>query len=64
MAVSGNEPITKVEASRNGGAYVLLDKQSWGTWAKSINAPNGTSVVFRATGASGATATSSPVIWT
>ncbi|HJQ93925.1 MAG TPA: VCBS repeat-containing protein [Candidatus Thermoplasmatota archaeon] len=64
VAVAANEPVAKVEASRNGGAYVELTKQSWGTWAKSINAPNGTSIVFRATSAGGGTATSQAVIWT
>jgi len=64
VAVAANEPLAKVEASRNGGAYVELTLQSWGNWAKSINAPNGTVVVFRATSTGGETATSAPVVWT
>ncbi len=62
--VSSSQTIVKVEAKLNGGAFVELPKDSWGTFAKSINAPNGTQVVFRATSSTGATATSATVIWT
>jgi PKD repeat protein len=61
--VSSSQTIAKVEASLNGGAYVELPKDSWGTYAKSIHAPNGTQVVFRATSTSGATATSAATTW-
>ncbi|HUR25464.1 MAG TPA: VCBS repeat-containing protein [Candidatus Thermoplasmatota archaeon] len=64
VAVTSSQPLAKVEASRNGGAYVALDLQSWGNWAKSLNTPNGTVVVFRATSTGGATATSAPAVWT
>ncbi|HEX9815712.1 MAG TPA: hypothetical protein VGB18_01920, partial [Candidatus Thermoplasmatota archaeon] len=64
VAVSSASTITKVEASINGGAYQTLDKKSWGNWAKSINAPDGSSVKFRATNSAGATATSSTYTWT
>ncbi len=64
VAVSSASTITKVEASINGGAYQNLDKKSWGNWAKTINAPNGSSVKFRATDSAGATATSSTYTWT
>ncbi|HJQ93274.1 MAG TPA: VCBS repeat-containing protein, partial [Candidatus Thermoplasmatota archaeon] len=64
VAVSANEPIAKVEASRNGGSFVALDLKDWGNWAKSIHTPDGTTVVFRATSSSGAMAVSSPVVWT
>ncbi|MEK6976219.1 MAG: PKD domain-containing protein [Candidatus Thermoplasmatota archaeon] len=63
-AVSANAPVTKVEAKVGSGPYVTLVKQDWGTYAKSINAPNGSQVTFRATTTSGATSTSSPVTWT
>jgi PKD repeat protein len=63
-AVSANAPIAKVEAKVNSGSYVVLTKQDWGTYAKSINAPNGSLVTFRATSSTGATSTSSAVTWT
>ena len=59
-----SQSVSKVEASLNGGAYVQLPMDSWGTYAKSISAPNGTHVVFRATSASGAVATSAAYTWT
>jgi hypothetical protein len=61
---AGNHPIAKVEANLNGGAWQDLPKTSWGTWAKSINAPNGTQITFRATDGAGATATSAAITWT
>ena len=41
-----------------------LEKTDWGTYAKSVKAPDGSKVTFRATGTSGATATSAPTTWT
>lgn len=55
--------ITLVEAQVNGGTWRTLDKQSWGSWAKSFNVPNGSQIVFRATNSAGATDLSSPVTW-
>jgi PKD repeat protein len=63
-AVTGNQPIAKVEAKVGSGAWTALSLQDWGSWAKSLNAPNGSPVTFRATSSTGATATSSPVTWT
>jgi hypothetical protein len=63
-AVSANHALAKVEASLNGGAWQDLPPTSWGTWAKSLNAPNGTQVTFRATDTAGATATSAAYTWT
>lgn len=63
-AVSANQPVVKVEAKVNGGSYVTLAKQDWGTYAKSIHAPDGSVVTFRATSTTGATATGPPVTWT
>lgn len=54
-AVTGNQGIAKVQAKVNAGSWVTLDKTSYGTYAKSINAPNGATVTFRATSTSGAT---------
>lgn len=62
--VAANHPLAKVEARLNGGAWQDLPPTSWGTWAKSLNAPNGTQVTFRATDTSGATATSAAYTWT
>lgn len=62
-SVSSNQPVVGVEAKINGGAFVALDHTSWGTWAKSINAPAGSAVQFRATSSTGATALSSTYTW-
>lgn len=62
-AVTANQAVAKVEAKVNNGAYIVLPATSWGTYAKSINAPNGSSVTFRATSLSGATATSAAYTW-
>ncbi|MEA3166580.1 MAG: hypothetical protein QOJ26_1452 [Thermoplasmata archaeon] len=63
-AVSGNQPVAKVEAKIGGGAWTVLAQQDWGNYAKSVNAPNGSSVQFRATTAGGATSTSATYAWT
>ncbi|HEX9816449.1 MAG TPA: VCBS repeat-containing protein, partial [Candidatus Thermoplasmatota archaeon] len=55
--------ISSVEAQVNGGTWRILDKQSWGSWAKSFNVPNGSEITFRATNGAGATDLSSPVTW-
>ncbi len=62
--VGANRALAKVEAQPNGGAWIDLPKQSWGSWAKSFYAPNGTSIVFRATATDGSVATSNAVVWT
>jgi PKD repeat protein len=62
-AVSANQPIAKVEAKVNSGAYTVLPKTDWGTYAKSISAPDGAKVTFRATSPSGATSTSVAYTW-
>jgi hypothetical protein len=63
-AVTANQAVALVEAQVNGGAWTQLPATSWGTYAKSINAPNGATVVFRATSAGGSVVTSGPTIWT
>jgi len=63
-AVSSTSAIAKVEASLNGGAWTALPKDSWGTYAASLHAPNGTVVQFRATSTAGGTALSAKVTWT
>lgn len=62
-AVTASETLTKVEARLDGGAWIELSKTQW-DWAKSIHAVDGTVIEFRATGTSGATATSGPTVWT
>jgi hypothetical protein len=62
-AVSSSSSITKVDARVNGGSWVALPKTDWGTWAKSIHAPTGSKVEFRATSSTGATAQSAAYTW-
>ena len=64
VGVDSSSSITKVDASVNNGAWVALELKSWGTWAKSIHAPDGSQVKFRATNAAGVTATSASFTWT
>lgn len=63
-ALTASKPVAKVEAKVNSGAWTALPRTDWGTYAKSLNAPNGSVVTFRATDASGATATSAGYTWT
>ena len=61
--VGANQALQRVEAKVNGGAWTPLTKQSWGSWAKSLNAPNGSTVTFRAVSTSGAMVTSQTYAW-
>lgn len=61
--ITSGKTVSKVEANVNNAGYKTLDRTNWGTWAKSLHAPNGSHVVFRATDSSGATATSSTYTW-
>ncbi len=63
VEVAASESPAKVEAKVNGKAWVALSKTDWGTWAKSINAPAGSTVTFRATSATGEVVTSAPFTW-
>jgi outer membrane protein W len=60
----GRPKVAKVEAKVGSGSWTVLAKQDWGTYAKSIHAPNGSLVTFRATSSTGATATSAATTWT
>lgn len=62
--VTGNEPIALVEARLGSGSWTALTLESWGSWAKSLHAPNGTPVTFRATSADGDTDVSAVTTWT
>jgi hypothetical protein len=63
VKVSASAPIVSVDARVNGGAWTALPKTDWGTWAKSIHAPAGSTVEFRAADAQGRTELSSPYRW-
>ncbi|GEM_PF-4202003 len=52
-----------VDASVNGGPWVPLSHTSWGSWAKSISAPAGSQVRFRADASGGATSVSGSYAW-
>lgn len=56
--------VSGVDARVDGGAWKALDKKSWGAWAKSINAPSGSTVQFRARATSGAEDLSGCYRWT
>ena len=55
--------LTGVDARVNGGAWTALEKRSWGSWAKSLKAPAGSSVEFRARAADGQSAQSARYAW-
>ena len=61
--VTANEPLAGVDARVNGGAWIGLTHESWGSWAKSINAPAGSTVEFRARDAAGDAVVSQAYIW-
>ena len=52
-----------VDARVNGGAWTALAPTSWGSWAKSLHAPSGSTVEFRARATDGATDTSAAYTW-
>lgn len=63
VAPQAGVTVTKVEAKAGSGAWQTLAKTSWGTWAKSFNAPAGTAMSFRATATDGRTATTPTMVW-
>ena len=64
VQVTSSSTITKAYASINGGPWYLLVKQEWGTWGRSLSAPDGSTVKFRAFNAANEYATSSTYTWT
>ena len=62
VSVTGGT-LAGVDARVNGGAWTALTKQSWGSWAKSIHAPAGSTVEFRARSTDGETDVSGPYRW-
>lgn len=61
--VKGTSGVAKVEVRVNGGSWTTLPKTDWGTYAKSIHAPNGATVLFRATSSSGEIDKSGTYTW-
>lgn len=62
--VTSGQAISKVEVRIDGGLWTTLPKTSWGAYAKSLPADDGSQVIFRAHSASGAVTTSHPYTWT
>jgi hypothetical protein len=63
VKVTASSAPTKVEAKVDAGPWTALAKTSHGTWAKSMHAPKGSSVAFRAWDAAGHAATSPAFTW-
>ena len=55
--------LSGVDARVNSGAWVALEKKSWGSWAKSIYAPSGAKVDFRARATDGSADLSGVYTW-
>ena len=62
VSVSGGT-LAGVDARVDGGAWVALTKQSYGSWAKSIHAASGSNVEFRARSTDGQSVVSSGYRW-
>ncbi len=54
---------SQVDVRIDGGSWKQLSKTSWGTWAKSLNAPEGSAVEFRATSPEGERVRSEVFSW-
>ncbi|MHB8586673.1 MAG: hypothetical protein ACYDDF_12675 [Thermoplasmatota archaeon] len=61
-SVTSTKPLAGVDASINSGSWISLTNDGWG-WAKSIYAPAGSSVTFRARATDQSTAESAPYRW-
>ena len=55
--------LARVEARVNDGAWVALEHKSWGSWAKSLRAPTGSTVQFRAIATDGQASAASSHAW-
>ena len=55
--------LASVRAKVDDGAWVALEKKSWGSWAKSTHAPLGSQVTFQAVATDGQISTSAPYTW-
>ncbi|HET6399571.1 MAG TPA: hypothetical protein VFH47_08475, partial [Candidatus Thermoplasmatota archaeon] len=61
--VDADRPLAGVDARADGGAWVPLEKRSWGAWARSFHVPDGSIVEFRARAADGSTDVSERYRW-
>lgn len=61
--VSSSSTVTNVQARVNGGMWTSLTKTPYDSYARSIYAPDGAKVEFRATSSTGATAMSPVTVW-
>lgn len=61
--VNSDRALAGVDARVNGGSWVALANEGWG-WAKSLYAPNGSSVQFRARAQDGSAGYSAYYSWT
>lgn len=61
--VTGSNPVQDVDVQVNGDAWIDLHATPWGSFARSVHAPTGSDVVFRATDAFGQTAQSEVYQW-
>ncbi len=62
--VQSERHITGVDARIDGGSWTALEQQDWGSWAKSIHAPEGSIVQFQAHTDDGSRALSACYEWT
>lgn len=60
--VAASSPLAGVDA-RAGGAWVMLEPMSWGSWATSMRVASGSRVEFRARSADGQAITSASYAW-
>lgn len=63
VAPNPNRALAKVEVRVGGDLWRPMQKQSWGAWTASVQAPAGTTVDFLATDGAGAIAQSLPFTW-
>jgi hypothetical protein len=64
VRIAASERVVAADTRVDGGAWLALTLQSYGDWTTSTRAPEGSRVQFRATGESGAVATSGEHRWT
>ena len=62
--VDSSQTVSGVDVRINGGSWRTLEKKSWGDWAGSYHAPEGSTVQFRAKSSGGDTALSGCYRWT
>jgi len=61
--VTADEPLAGVDARDDGGAWIALEKKSWGAWAKSFHVEDGSIVEFRARSTDGDSVVSQGHVW-